>query len=62
MAGIAMRSTQGHRRTVSESWKGKQVSYFIVKGKIALFQKAGPYFEARPENIDAEYYDWNKLS
>lgn len=35
---------------------GDKVAYVIVKGKGPLFQRARPYHEAKPEDLDVEYY------
>jgi len=40
---------------------GDRVGYVIVKGKGALFQRARPYHEVRPEDLDVEYYVENQV-
>ena len=40
---------------------GDKVAYVIVKGEGTLFQKARPYHEAKPEDLDLEYYVANQV-
>ena len=40
---------------------GEKVSYVIVNGPGALFQKARPFHEAKSKDIDAEYYIENQI-
>jgi len=46
------------KRLIAEGWRvsiGDKVGYVIVKGKGPLFQRARPYHEVRPEELDLEY-------
>jgi DNA polymerase I len=52
------------RKLVAEGWHvtvGDKVAYVIVKGRGALFQRAKPYHEVRPEDLDVEYYVENQV-
>ena len=47
-----------------EGWKlavGDKVAYIVVKGPGSLFKKAKPYNQAKPEEIDTEYYLDNQV-
>ena len=46
------------KRLIAEGWRvniGDKVGYVIVKGKGPLFQRARPYHEVRPGELDLEY-------
>jgi len=46
------------KRLIAEEWRvnlGDKVGYVIVKGKGPLFQRAKPYHEVKPEELDLEY-------
>ncbi len=47
------------RKLMKEGWTltvGDKVAYVIVKGPGNLFQKAKPYNQVKPEEVDKEYY------
>lgn len=47
------------RRMMEAGWEvkpGDLVGFVIMKGKGRLYEKAVPYFEADPSNIDVDYY------
>jgi DNA polymerase I len=52
------------RKLAEEGWEigvGDKVGYVIVKGQGALFQKARPYRQVKPEDLDLEYYVENQV-
>jgi len=52
------------RKLAAEGWHvtvGDKVAYVIVKGRGALFQRAKPYHEVSPEDLDVEYYVENQV-
>jgi len=52
------------KKLANEGWHvtvGDKVAYVIVKGKGPLFQRAKPYYEARIEELDVEYYVENQV-
>jgi DNA polymerase I len=52
------------RKLMKEGWTltvGDKVAYVIVKGPGNLFQKAKPYNQVKPEEIDKEYYLENQV-
>jgi DNA polymerase I len=52
------------RKLMKEGWTltvGDKVAYVIVKGPGNLFQKAKPYNQVKPEEVDKEYYLENQV-
>jgi DNA polymerase I len=52
------------RELAKEGWGvtvGDKVAYVIVKGQGALFQKARPYHQVKPDDLDLEYYVENQV-
>ncbi len=52
------------RELISQGWRitlGDKVAYVIVKGPGKLFQKAKPYNQVKPEEVDIEYYLENQV-
>jgi DNA polymerase I len=52
------------KKLAKEGWQvtvGDKVAYVIVKGSGALFQRARPYHEVKPEDLDVEYYLENQV-
>ena len=52
------------RKLMTEGWRitlGDKVAYVIVKGSGKLFQKAKPYNQVKPEEVDMEYYVENQV-
>ncbi len=52
------------RKLMKEGWTltvGDKVAYVIVKGPGNLFQKAKPYNQVKPEEVDKDYYLENQV-
>jgi DNA polymerase I len=52
------------RKLLNDGWTltiGDKVAYIIVRGSGKLFQKAKPYNQVKPEDVDREYYLENQI-
>jgi len=52
------------KRLLKEGWDltlGDKVGYVITKGKGRLFEKARPYNQVRPQDVDTDYYMQNQV-
>lgn len=52
------------RKLMPQGWHitlGDKVAYVIVKGPGKLFQKAKPYNQVKPAEVDMEYYVENQV-
>jgi DNA polymerase I len=55
---------EASRKLMKQGWSitvGDRVAYVIVKGPGKLFQKAKPYNQVNPEEVDTEYYLENQV-
>jgi DNA polymerase I len=52
------------KKLMKEGWRlalGDKVAYVVAKGPGKLFQKAKPYNQVKPEDVDIEYYVENQV-